>query len=47
MGEKVIEPGSFKVFVGGKQPNMKGTADNHTTQVLSTEIIYTGPAEKL
>ena len=47
MGEKVIEPGSFKVFVGGKQPNMKGTADNHTTQVLSTEIVYTGPAKKL
>ncbi len=47
MGEKIIEPGSFKVYVGGKQPNMKGTADNKTTQVLSTEIEYTGPAVKL
>lgn len=46
LGEKVIEPGSFKVYVGGKQPNMKGTADNKTTQVLSTEITYTGPPEK-
>ena len=47
MGEKVIEPGSFKIYVGGKQPNMKGTADSRTTQVLSTEIIYTGSTEKL
>ena len=47
MGEKIIEPGSFKVYVGGKQPNMKGTADNKTTQVLSTEIVYTGPAVEL
>jgi beta-glucosidase len=47
MGEKIIEPGSFKVYVGGKQPNMIGTADNKTTQVLSTEIVYTGPAVEL
>jgi len=42
-GEKIIEPGTFSIFVGGKQPNMKGNADNHTTQVLSEEIKYTGP----
>ena len=47
MGEKVIEPGSFKVYAGGKQPNMEGTADNKTTQVLSTEIVYTGSDKKL
>ncbi len=47
VGEKVLEPGSFKVFVGGKLPNMSGTADNKTTQVLSTEIVYSGPAVKL
>ncbi len=47
LGEKIIEPGSFKVYVGGKQPNMKGTADNTTTQVLSSEIVYSGPAVKL
>jgi len=47
MGEKIIEPGSFLIFVGGKQPNMKGTADNPTTQVISIEIDYSGSAEKL
>ena len=47
MGEKIMEPGSFIVYVGGKQPNMKGTADNPTTQVLNTEIVYTGPEKKL
>jgi beta-glucosidase len=41
--EKIIEPGSFTVYVGGKQPNMKGNADNPTTQVLSEVIKYTGP----
>jgi beta-glucosidase len=42
-GEKIIEPGTFSIFVGGKQPNMKGNADNPTTQVLIEEIKYTGP----
>jgi beta-glucosidase len=42
-GEKIIEPGSFNIYVGGKQPNMKGNADNPTTQVLSEIIKYTGP----
>jgi beta-glucosidase len=41
-GEKILEPGSFTVHVGGKQPNMKGNADNPTTQVLSRQIKYTG-----
>ena len=42
-GEKIIEPGSFNLFIGGKQPNMKGNADNPSTQVLSEIIKYTGP----
>jgi beta-glucosidase len=42
-GEKIVEPGSFTIYVGGKQPHMKGHADNPTTQVLSEEIKYTGP----
>jgi len=43
-GEKIVEPGSFTIYVGGKQPNMKGNADNPTTQVLSEQIKYTGPS---
>jgi beta-glucosidase len=42
-GEKIVEPGSFIVYVGGKQPKMKGNADNPTTEVLSEIIKYTGP----
>ena len=46
-GEKILEPGLFRIYVGGKQPGMKGNADNPTTQVLSGEISYTGASEKL
>jgi beta-glucosidase len=42
-GERIVEPGSFTIYVGGKQPNMKGNADNPTTQVLSEVFKYTGP----
>jgi len=42
-GNKVLEPGSFIVSIGGKQPNMKGNADNPSTQVIEEEIKYIGP----
>ncbi len=42
-GNKVLEPGSFIVSVGGKQPGMKGNADNPSTQVIEEEIKYIGP----
>jgi len=46
-GEKILEPGSFEVFVGGKQPFMKDQADNPNTQVISSEFEYVGPFETL
>jgi beta-glucosidase len=46
-GELILEPGSFQVFVGGKQPGMTGNADNPNTQVLEAEIEYVGPFETL
>jgi beta-glucosidase len=33
-GRHVVEPGSFVVAVGGKQPGFRGTADAATTEVL-------------
>ena len=32
---RVVEPGSFQLSVGGKQPGSRGTADASTTGVLS------------
>ncbi len=46
-GEAIVEPGSFKLFVGGKQPGMTGTADNPTTQVLEGMFTYSGSATSL
>lgn len=46
-GEMILEPGSFQVFVGGKQPGMTGHADNPNTQVLEAEIEYVGPFETI
>lgn len=46
-GERILEPGSFQVFVGGKQPGMTDHADNPNTQVLEGEIEYVGPFETL
>jgi len=46
-GEQILEPGSFQIFIGGKQPGMTGHADNPDTQVLEAEIKYVGPFETL
>jgi beta-glucosidase len=46
-GEKILEPGSFRIYVGGKQPGFTGTADNPGTQILETEFEYVGPFETL
>jgi beta-glucosidase len=46
-GERILEPGSFQIFAGGKQPGMTGNADNIGTQVLESEIKYVGPFETL
>ncbi|HLF32984.1 MAG TPA: glycoside hydrolase family 3 C-terminal domain-containing protein [Cyclobacteriaceae bacterium] len=41
-GEKILKPGNIKIYVGGKQPGMKGNSDARTTEVVSGIIKYTG-----
>ncbi|HJQ30740.1 MAG TPA: glycoside hydrolase family 3 C-terminal domain-containing protein [Pyrinomonadaceae bacterium] len=43
-GRRVVEPGEFRVSVGGKQPGFKGTADAQTTGVVSGRFTVTGKA---
>ena len=46
-GERILEPGTFQLYVGGKQPGMSGSADNAGTDVLETDIDYLGPFETI
>ena len=39
---RVVEPGWFTIFVGGKQPGFKGTADAYTTTTVSSRFRVTG-----
>jgi len=41
-GERVVEPGAFRVFVGGKQPGFSGYADAQTTEVRGSTVTLTG-----
>ncbi len=41
--KRVVEPGYFTVAVGGKQPDLHGTADARTTDVLKSRFEVTGP----
>ncbi len=41
-GRRVLEPGEFRVSVGGKQPGFKGQADAQTTGVVSGGFVVTG-----
>ncbi len=41
-GLRIVEPGEFEIFVGGKQPGFDGLADASTTEVKSKEIELTG-----
>jgi beta-glucosidase len=41
-GRRLVEPGTFTIAVGGKQPGLAGTADAATTAVLTREIELTG-----
>ncbi|NIA31225.1 MAG: glucan 1,4-alpha-glucosidase [Actinobacteria bacterium] len=40
--KRIVEPGVFKISLGGKQPEMRGTADAKTTQALTRECKVTG-----
>jgi beta-glucosidase len=46
-GERMIEPGTFTVSAGGKQPGFTGHADAPTTGVLTRTFTVTGAATPL
>ena len=46
-GRRVVEPGEFKVIVGGKQPGFTGTADATTTSFIEGSFTVTGPPTEL
>jgi beta-glucosidase len=46
-GQRIVDPGRFRIAVGGKQPGLKGTADAGTTMVLTAELELTGAAKRL
>ena len=46
-GRTVVEPGDFKVTIGGKQPGFTGTADNATTSFIEGRFSVTGAATEL
>ncbi|MBX3728346.1 MAG: glycoside hydrolase family 3 C-terminal domain-containing protein [Candidatus Sumerlaeia bacterium] len=46
-GRRVVEPGTVRLHVGGKQPGCTGRADAATTQVLAATITLTGPAREI
>jgi beta-glucosidase len=43
-GKRMLEPGEFRVSVGGKQPEFTGTADASTTGVVVGNFTVTGTA---
>ena len=40
--QRIIEPGIFDIYVGGKQPGFTGMADTTTTKVLKGQFTITG-----
>ena len=45
-GRSFVEPGEFRISVGGKQPGFKGTADAATTSFMEGRFTVAGaPAE--
>jgi beta-glucosidase len=41
--QRVVEPGHCTVAVGGKQPDLRGTADARTTEVVKARFEIVGP----
>ena len=46
-GRTVVEPGEFKVTIGGKQPGFAGTADAGTTSYVEGHFSVTGAPREL
>ena len=41
-GRRIVEPGRVGIFMGGKQPRLRGTADAETTEVVHGVVELTG-----
>jgi beta-glucosidase len=46
-GKRLIEPGTFQLSLGGKQPGFKGWADAMTTSTVSSPFVVTGTKTEL
>ena len=46
-GKRLLEPGEFRISVGGKQPGFAGHADAVTTGVLAGGFTVTGEAVEI
>jgi beta-glucosidase len=46
-GNRVVEPGSFRVCVGGKQPGFSGSADATTTGTVQGKFKLEGDTRQL
>jgi beta-glucosidase len=46
-GKRILEPGEFRISVGGKQPGFNGSADAATTGVLTASFTVTGKATEI
>jgi beta-glucosidase len=46
-GQRVVEPGLFRIAVGGRQPGLEGRADGSTTAVVTADLELTGMAKHL
>ena len=46
-GRTVVEPGEFKVTIGGKQPGFTGTADASTSDFVEGRFTLSGAVSEL
>ncbi|MEA2174022.1 MAG: beta-glucosidase [Blastocatellia bacterium] len=46
-GKRVLEPGEFRISVGGKQPGLTGYADANTTGIVTGSFIVTGKTTEI
>jgi len=46
-GRTVVEPGQFRVTIGGKQPGFTGSADATTTSFVEGRFSVTGAATEI
>jgi beta-glucosidase len=46
-GERVVEPGSVTLAVGGRQPGVPWAAAGATTEVLTAELELSGDTQRL